>query len=292
MKISFWHNNVALAGQDIYKTFESTVAKTDQVVHEDMSADVAVIWSVLWHGRMKPNQQIYDYFRSENKPVVIIEVGVLNRNTTWRIAVNHIDNTGYYGHYDHPIIAGRHERFNFEPRKFRAPGSKILICCQNEASQLWRNMPKTDEWLTQTIDRIKIFHPKKEIIIRPHPRYPISRQVREKYNVQDCERRGERDDTDFLEQLEDIFYVVSPTGGSAVEAIINGVPAIVSERSLARPVASIDYAFPLSPNKALRKEWIKKMRNTEWCQDEIEEGEPWRRLRPYVLDQTENRQST
>lgn len=285
MKISFWHNNVALAGQDIYKAFENTVAKTDQIVHEDMSADVAVIWSVLWRGRMQGNQAVYDHFRSQGKPVVIIEVGVLKRNESWRISVNHIDNTGYYGHLDHPIIEGRHERFDFVPRKFLGTGSKIVICCQNEASQLWRHMPDTSTWLDQVVQRIKTFHSTKEIIVRPHPRYPVAQSVHNRYQVEQPNRQGDKDDTDFLDTLDDVYYVVSPTGGSAIEAIIAGVPAIVSKESLAMPVARTDYATPLVPNKQDRKQWIKKLRNTEWFLDEIQEGTPWRRLRPFVLNQ-------
>ena len=67
MKISFWHNNVALAGQDIYKAFDHTVSKTDQVTHDDMDADAAVIWSVLWNGRMRANQKVYDHCQSSHQ---------------------------------------------------------------------------------------------------------------------------------------------------------------------------------------------------------------------------------
>jgi len=292
MKISFWHNNVALAGQDIYKAFENTVAKTDQVVHEDMSADVAVIWSVLWRGRMQGNRAVYDHFRSQGKPIVIIEVGVLKRNHSWRIAVNHINNTGYYGHLDNPVIEGRHERFDFVSRPFNQQGTDIIICCQNEASELWCDMPSTDQWLDNIIPQIKLFHPNKNIIVRPHPRYPVPQSVYNKYQIEKCQSRGDKDDTDFLEILDNAYCVVSPTGGSAIEAIIAGVPAIVAKESLALPVARTDYATPLVPNKQDRKEWIKKLRNTEWFLDEIQDGTPWRRLRPFVQRQTESRQST
>jgi hypothetical protein len=35
----------------------------------DSSADVAVIWSQLWHGRMKHNQGVWETFRRNGRPV-------------------------------------------------------------------------------------------------------------------------------------------------------------------------------------------------------------------------------
>ena len=63
-----------------------------------MTADAAVIWSVLWHGRMQLNQAVYEHYRSQNKPVIVIDIGALYRGQTWKLAVNHITRDGYYGH--------------------------------------------------------------------------------------------------------------------------------------------------------------------------------------------------
>ena len=58
MKISFWPNAVALNGKDIYKAFEDHVSLFDTLVQEDMNADAACIWSVLWRGRLQTNQAV------------------------------------------------------------------------------------------------------------------------------------------------------------------------------------------------------------------------------------------
>ena len=288
MKISFWPNAVALNGKDIYKAFEDHVSMFDEVVEEDMNADAAVIWSVLWRGRMKPNQTVYEHYRSQNKPVIIMEVGVLQRNESFRIAINHINNTGNYAHETLPVIPGRHERFRFEPQEFEDRGNKIIICCQNEASELWRHMPPTEQWLDDIIPKLQIYMPGKQIVVRPHPRYPLSEKVYAKYQVEKPNTVGNGDDTDFTDVIKDAYCVVSPTGGAGIEAIINGVPAIVSKESLASPVARTDYTAMI-PNHEIRKNWIKRIRNTEWFIDEVKSGEPYRRLRPYVLGQTMNR---
>ncbi len=69
-----------------------------KVVSSQYDADVAVIWSVLWAGRMADNRRVYEYYRSRNRPVVCIEVGALHRGTTWKIALNNVNASGYYGH--------------------------------------------------------------------------------------------------------------------------------------------------------------------------------------------------
>ena len=124
-------------------------------------------------------------------------------------------------------------------------------------------------------------------MIRPHPRFSLHRTIHEKYNVEVCQKRGNKDDTNFLEILDDTYCVVSPTGGSAIEAIINGVPAIVSPESLAAPVASTDYKTFI-PSEESRLEWLSRVKNTEWFIDEVELGIPWSRIRQYVLNQTLN----
>jgi hypothetical protein len=291
MKISFWPNAVALNGKDIYKAFEDHVSLFDTVVQEDMNADAACIWSVLWRGRMQTNQAVYNHYRSQGKPVIIMEVGVLKRNHSFRIAVNHINNTGYYGHTDNPVIPGRHERFNFEVKDYHKLGNNIVICCQNESSELWREMPTTEQWLDNIIPKLKLYYPHKNIVVRPHPRFPISRHVFEKYKVEKPVTKGNSDDTDFVDILKDAFCVVSPTGGAAIEAIIGGVPVITSPESLASDVARTDYQV-MVPDLSLRKTFVKQIRNTEWFIDEVVAGEPYRRLRPYVLNQTMTRRPT
>ena len=65
-------------------------ARGIQTQENSMESDAAVIWSVLWAGRMAPNQAVYTHYRSQNKPVIIIEIGALYRGNTWKIAVNNI----------------------------------------------------------------------------------------------------------------------------------------------------------------------------------------------------------
>ena len=80
-------------------------------VENNLDCDAVVIWSVLWNGRMSKNKRIYEHYRSLGKPVVVIDAGALEREVTWKIAVNNITSEGYYGHtenldYDRPSKLG------------------------------------------------------------------------------------------------------------------------------------------------------------------------------------------
>ena len=77
---------------------ESLQANGLKTVENSWDTDAAIIWSVLWNGRMRANQQVYEHYRRLNRPVIIIEVGALHRGRTWKIAVNHVTSQGYYGH--------------------------------------------------------------------------------------------------------------------------------------------------------------------------------------------------
>jgi hypothetical protein len=69
-----------------------------EIQENSWDSDAAIIWSVLWHGRMAPNELVYAHYRSLGKPVIILDVGALIRGETWKLAVNNITAEGYYGH--------------------------------------------------------------------------------------------------------------------------------------------------------------------------------------------------
>ena len=59
-----------------------------RVIDHYSNYDVAVIWSVLWNGRMTHNKQIWEQNRKLNRPVIVLEVGGINRGVTWKVGLN------------------------------------------------------------------------------------------------------------------------------------------------------------------------------------------------------------
>ena len=93
MKIEIWPAHGPLNSKPIFEKFISSLrnAGEDVYVNRDANADVAVIWSVLWQGRMQSNRRIWEKYRNEQKPVIVLEVGGLRRNESWKIGINGIN---------------------------------------------------------------------------------------------------------------------------------------------------------------------------------------------------------
>jgi hypothetical protein len=277
MKLSIWPDAVALAGTEVYKKFcDSIVTAGDTISLYDDDADAAIIWSVLWNGRMANNQKVYEHYRKQGKPVIILEVGILLRNQSWRVSVNHIDNTGIF------INVMDNHRYRKFPRlsdKWHV-GEDILICLQNSKSLLWSDMPATTTWLRDTVRKIKKFTDR-NIVVRPHPREAVNLS---EYEVEQP-RYITGDIANFAQNLDRYWAVISHSSGPGVEATINGVPCFTSDKSLAYPMsrsleqlADIENAY--TPE---RFDWHNRMCHTEWFENEIESGIVWKYLRSNIF---------
>jgi hypothetical protein len=241
----------------------------------DQHEDVAVIWSVLWAGRMKGNQLVYQQCIQQNKPVVIVEVGNLKRGTTWRLSINHVNGLGQFGN-DHTLDRARPEKLQvaLKPVPQDARG-EILIACQHYESLQWQGMPTMSQWCHDTIAKIKQYSTRR-IIVRSHPRSPFTFKVP---NI--MVEKPNRVATTYDEF--DIFYnyhcVINHNSGPAVQAAIQGTPVLCDASSLAAPL-SIKWENLETPTIPDRSEWFLKLCHTEWTVEEIRNGIPMARLFP------------
>ena len=76
MKFSVFTDFGSLNSVPVFNAVIKGLLKLEhEVVVNSLDADVAVIWSLLWHGRMEPNKRIWQEFHRQNKKVLVIEVG-------------------------------------------------------------------------------------------------------------------------------------------------------------------------------------------------------------------------
>lgn len=239
----------------------------------DSSADVAVIWSQLWHGRMKHNQGVWGAFRNSNRPVVVVEVGMLRRGGTWKLGVNGTGNNAYYGD---ELIPGRAAQLRLETQPWSNAGYNIVIAAQRSDSEQWAGQPPTVAWLTETANTIKKYTDR-PIVIRPHPRQRIS-------NIPGCviemprPIQGTYDSFDYDRCLSTAWAVVNHNSGPGSLAVLNGVPAFVHASSLAAPVGNTDLSAINNPSRPDRTAWLERLAHTEWYTEEIASGLPLKRL--------------
>jgi hypothetical protein len=280
MKLSIFPRFGAQNSKSVFAAFEQGAKKLGhEVVEHDITADVMVIWSVLWHGRMAANKQIWDQAKKLGKSIIVLEVGCLNRGTTWKVGLHHVNNNGYFGP-SNSIISDRSRKLGVHLKSWTMKGTNILICAQHTKSEQWSLMPSPIDWLKTTIDTIK-HHTDKPIVLRPHPRdwqWAANFSYKDVIVKMPKQLQGTYDDFDFDADLKNAWAVVNPSSNTGILSIIDGVPAFVTHASLAASVGNLDFSYIDSPQRPRREEWLEWLCHTEWTVEEIASGVPLKRL--------------
>ncbi len=236
-----------------------------QTQENSMNSDAAVIWSVLWHGRMRGNRAVFEHYRKQNKPVVIIEIGALYRGDTWKISVNHITSQGYYGHkenlnWDRPRNLGISLATLYNPRP------EILLTLQHRHSEQVVTIASMEAWVADTIAKIQK-HSDRPIVVRPHPRSSIALPLGTVIE----KPRPVPNTYDTFDMHFDCHAVVNYNSGPGIQAAIAGCRPVVDESSLAAPVA-VSFADIERPYDIDRQQWLVEICHTEYTLTEIKQG--------------------
>ena len=279
MKFSLFKEYGALNSKPVFEAFERSLRAAGHTVYEnDMHCDVAVIWSVLFNGRMAGNKPVWDYYTKTGKKVIVLEVGGIKRGTTWKVGLNGINRDAYFGPTNNNN--DRHRLLGLSLKPWRTSGEFILICGQHDKSLQWQGMSSISNWFMQTYREIRK-HTSRPIIFRPHPRCQlphIELGLKNVYRQQPGKISGSYDDYDM--GFNDIWATISYSSNPGIHSIINGIPAFVGTGSLAYDVGNdIDFLHdieaPLMPN---RQQWLNDYAHTEWTVQEITAGIPLKNL--------------
>lgn len=273
MRMAYFPNQLALnAGPVIDALLTSCKNSGISMVANSMDADAAVIWSVLWNGRMTKNQQVYEHYTKNNRPVIIIDVGTLVRGVTWKIARDNITSAGYYGHTEN-LDWDRPARLNI--RLAHSSGKHILIAAQHRNS-LQLSGVDLESWIVQQINDLRQ-HSDRPIRVRPHPRCQLQlSKLPKSVRIETPEKLTNTYDS------FDIDYqchaVINYNSGPGIQAAIAGTRPIVDTSSLAYPVSVLieDIERPYTVD---REQWLVELCHTEYTLAEIEQGQWIHRLK-------------
>ena len=277
--IAYFPNQCALNSRSVMSAVLDVLQGAGILTQENsMDSDAAVIWSVLWNGKMRANKEVYEHYRAQGKPVIIVEIGALYRGTTWKIAVNNITADGYYGHTenldrDRPRKLG----ISLAVTAFHRP--EILIAAQHQHSLQVANLPSVEAWIYKQILRIRQFSDR-PIIVRPHPRSTLNAKLLPTDVVFE-EPNPLANTYDSFDMHFDCHAVVNYNSGPGIQAAISGTRPIVDMSSLAYPV-SVSYAELEQPYLIDRDRWLVEICHTEYTLNEIQQGLWLKRLRPYL----------
>ena len=143
-------------------------------------------------------------------------------------------------------------------------------------------MPDMETYFRETVTRVREYSDK-PIVLRSHPRFRENLHFPVKdvewFKQQNCEWNIAKqvqqtyDSFDLENQLKETHFTVSYSSNAGINSVIQGIPSVVSEHSLAYGVTSTfsDLRYPD------REDWLVDMCNIEWFADEI--VEQWLRLR-------------
>jgi hypothetical protein len=275
MKFSLWTDYGALNSRPVFDAFATSLMDNGHtVVYNNNTADVDVIWSVLFNGRMARNKTIWE----NKKPTIVLEVGGIKRGTTWKVGLNGINRTAYFGEQDNDRT--RADSLGLVCKPWRSNGNFILVCGQHNKSLQWQGMPSMSNWFLNIYDKIRKYTDR-PVIFRPHPRCRlehIERGLKHVYRQEPKHIASTYDDFDM--DFSDVWATISYSSNPGTHSCINGVPAFVSTHSLAYSVGNdIDFLHdienPLMPD---RSQWLNDYAHTEYTIEEISQGLPLKNL--------------
>ena len=273
MKFSLWTQYGALNSKPVFDAFANSLNNNGHdVAYNDLSADINVIWSVLFNGRMAGNKAVWE----QQKPTIVLEVGGINRGTTWKVGLNGINRDAYFGPSGNSSDRVRLLGLQVKPWKY--DGEHILIAGQHDKSLQWKDMPAMATWVHDTITFIRA-QTDRPIIFRPHPRCPlpaIEHDFKHVKRQEPLQIKGSYDDFDM--QFNNIWATVSWSSNPAIHSIINGVPAFTGPSSLAFDVAEQNLSNIENPLYGDRTQWLNDYAHTEYTIEEISKGIPLKNL--------------
>lgn len=159
----------------------------------------------------------------------------------------------------------------------------ILILCQRPHG--WNMFGNNQSaWLDHLVGNIRSIEPKRKIVFRMHPgdgtRTQEIERLRKKYGKQANFSEGEN----IRDALTNAWCTVGYNSTPNVVAAIKGVPCYLQDptHSWAADVGFNDLLKILDPPMPDRSEWIHKIANIHWSNDEVRSGKLWSAIRQYI----------
>ena len=280
MRVAYFPNQCAQNSVPVMQAMLDSLRRAGHTVEQNSyDCDAAIIWSVLWAGRMTANQAVWSHYRSLGRPVIIIDIGALYRGETWKIAVNSITANGYYGHtenldWDRPRKLGISIALNF------TTNPRIVIAAQHARSQQVVGLVSVESWVVEQVERLRTVTDR-PIVVRPHPRSSLNWAglIHLPKDVVIEQPVKVANTYDSYNLAFDCHAMVNHNSGPGIQAALAGTRPIVDQSSLAWPVsiqlADIDKSYDVD-----RDQWLTEICHTEYTVEEIKQGIWLKRIQP------------
>jgi hypothetical protein len=302
MKVGIFYNSISNPAKFSNKTMlmdnfkDGVMSQGDEVVEyrgntlPDQPLDAGFVLGYTLENNFR--NKIITSLKAQKTPPIFVDSNILHyarKEHEWhRYSLNSVyPDSGQYFFQD--LDRTKWETYSqwhgaqLRPWREGARGQHILILCQRPKG--WNMFGNDqDQWLDKIIDKIRKIEPKRPIVVRMHPgdgtRFKQIEKIQKRYD--------KRTTVSFKENIQDdlvnCWCTVGYNSTPNVVAAIEGVPTYVedSRHSWAADIAFTDIAQILDPPMIDRSEWIHKIANIHWSNEEVRSGRLWAAIRNYI----------
>ena len=267
---------------------EGVLKSSDQVEFVNsnilVDCDVAVMQGYVHKDISSSHLQLRRRILDNHKNVIVIDSNLFQfantelANYYLRYSLNGIfPTTGFY--FDNNIDTSRwqsiSDRLNIKLKDYRTTGDHILICLQRVDG--WSMCgTSVQEWLNNTVSVIRSYS-NRPIIVRKHPgdRRQEQLQFSNQYAISTAPK--------LVDDLENCWATVTYNSSPGIASLIYGVPVFVTDiepkQSQTWPACNTDLKLIDTPTMHDRTDWINKISQSHWNDDEVASGQAWQFIR-------------
>jgi len=232
------------------------------------SGDVAVVfgWIKSKVPERWPRAEVIVRQRKENRDVVVLETGYINRGEgdTHHYAAGLNGLNGRANFRNQGMPDDRAQLLDIELKPYRQ-GEHVVLCGQVP----WDASVDTTNhvaWLKDSAAALRKYP--RPVLFRPHPSASLPPIEGCKYSKQPL-----------ADDLRNAWAVVTFNSNSGVEALIEGVPVFAfDEGSMVWSVCNRSLSDIESPSFPDRAQWLNDLSYAQWTLAEMKEGLAWRHL--------------
>jgi hypothetical protein len=233
-------------------------------------------------------QKIIRYHQKRNIPTVFVDSNILHygrQEHEWhRYSLNSVyPDTGTY--FFKELDTEKWETFskwhNVSMKPWRDSGDHILILAQRPKG--FNMFTNQEEWLIITINQIRKFS-NKHIMIRMHPGDGTKFKQIERLKKVFKDSISFSEHQNIVDALKNCWCCVGYASTPNVVSAIEGIPVYVEEpeKSWAKDIAFTDLSLIKNPPLPDRSDWIHKIANIHWSNDEVRSGKLWLAIKTYI----------
>ena len=279
-------NEIKLAVLKRFGQGAASVGDTIEFVEDNrfVKSDVAVMQGFVHQDVSRPHLALRRQILDNNPNTIVIDSNLFQfsdptlQNYYLRYSLNGIfPTTGFY--FDNKIDPNRWQsiskRLGIDLKPYRSNGNHILVCLQRVDG--WSMCGQSvQQWLDETVRKIRK-RTSRPIVVRKHPgdRRQDSLTFSKDYVVSRT--------ASLLDDLVNCWATITYNSSPGIASLISGVPVFVTDpspqQSQTWPLCHTDLSHIENPLMPDRQEWIDRICQSHWNDDEITSGEAWRFLR-------------